>query len=394
MRAAVAKNAVTIALRALLATAMAASCADEACAQQGSAIAPNADHMTARVAFATASENEETRALRWLRREILATRNDWPKGRSADDAFAISWNGNEHRVLDAIALPNDCAAVGELLIDDCTIAIACANDGSETWRIRPAKLPTSIARLLAPLRVDIDGPARTIDFLALAGNLAGAAVEEDDLARKLHLAAIQCGEVTVSIARDGDTLVVKGKSNGGLIGPAYLLHEIQRRDAAQQIDSDADAWRARAFAGVDGDRVEAARQLQRIGGDAVPSLRALLHGDEASRLCAMDALVRLQAAAELPRILAAADADMPLATAMAETAATELWPLATEATRQQARDIVARNAALDQDHWIASDASRRDARWRMVAIASVSLVCLVGMWLRERARLSMQALRA
>ena len=41
MRAAVAKNAVTIALRALLATALAASCADEACAQQGSAIAPN-----------------------------------------------------------------------------------------------------------------------------------------------------------------------------------------------------------------------------------------------------------------------------------------------------------------------------------------------------------------
>ena len=93
MRAAVAKNAVTIALRALLATALAASCADEACAQQGSAIAPNADNMTARVAFATASENEETRALRWLRREILATRNDWPKGRSADDALAISWNG-------------------------------------------------------------------------------------------------------------------------------------------------------------------------------------------------------------------------------------------------------------------------------------------------------------
>jgi fermentation-respiration switch protein FrsA (DUF1100 family) len=108
----------------------------------------------------------------------------------------------------------------------------------------------------------------------------------------------------------------------------------------------------------------------------------------------MDALVRLQAAAELPRILAAADADMPLATAMAETAATELWPHASEATRQQVRDVVARNQALDQSRWIASDASLRDARWRMVAIASVSLACLVGLWLRERARLSIATQRA
>jgi hypothetical protein len=394
MRAAVAKNAVAIALRAMLVTALAAPCADRACAQQNSSIAPNAEHVTARIAFAAASSSEATRALTWLRREILATRRDWPKGRNADDAFAIAWNGNDRRVLDPIALPSDCAAVGELLLDGCTIAIACNNDGSETWRIRPAKLPTSMARLLASLRVDIDGPARVIDFLALAGNLAGAAVEEDEFARRLHLAAVQCGEVTVSLARDGDSLVVKGKSNGGLIGPAYLLHEIQNRDAAQQIDSDADAWRARAFAGVDGDRVEAARQLQRIGEDAVPSLRALLHGDEASRLCAMDALVRLQAAAELPRILAAADADMALATAMAETAATELWPHASEATRQQARDVVARNAALDQSRWIASDASLRDARWRMVAIASVSLACWVGLWLRERARLTLATQRA
>ena len=85
-----------------------------------------------------------------------------------------------------------------MLIDGCTIAIACNNDGSETWRIRPPSLPTSIARLLTPLRVDIDGPARVIDFLALAGNLAGAAVEEDEFARRLHLAAVQRSKALVA----------------------------------------------------------------------------------------------------------------------------------------------------------------------------------------------------
>lgn len=284
-------------------------------------------------------------------------------------------------------MPAGCAAVGEFALDGTTIGFELSLDGSETWRIHGTTLPATLARWFEPLRIELDGPARAIDCNALSGNLAGAAADEDVDARLLQLAAMQCGEVTIAARRDGSTILLHGRSAGGLIGPAFVIERAMRRDASQPLDGQTRSWAARAFAGMDGDRLEAVRQLQRSGENALPALRALLHGDEASRLCAIDGLVRMQAASELPRIVAAADNDMPLATSMAATAAIELWPLAAEPTRQRAREALARNPALDASLLTWREAKERDGRWRLLAIACVSLACLLGLWMRERARL-------
>lgn len=363
---------------AALASTCALACAAPAFAQD----------TTWRAAFGPCSATSGAPAIEWMRHELLASSANWPKGLDPASPFCAWAEGATMRFGDAVALPEGCLTAGEFVVDGCTIAFECRNDGSETWRLGQSELPASLASLFAQMRIDVDGPPRTIDFASLAGNLAGVAVEEDARARILHLAAMQCGEVTLAASLDDGRIVVTGRGAGGLVGPAWILSEILRRDAAQTMDDNVRAWAARAFAGADGDRIEAARQLQRGGAAALPALRALLHGDEASRVCAIDGLVRLRAAAELPRIVAAADADMPLATAMAKTAIDELLPLADAATRERAREALTRNSALDAG-LIASPARvTTQPRWRLLALSSLTLACLVGMWLRERARLA------
>ena len=101
-----------------------------------------------------------------------------------------------------------------------------------------------------------------------------------------------------------------------------------------------------------------------------------------------DALVRLQAAGELPRIVTAADATMPLATAMATTAVRELWPLAAADTRERTRGALGANPVLEAALQDLGQESTRDPRWRLLGFASILLVSLSGFWLRERTRLS------
>lgn len=363
---------------ASLAAAFALACAPGARAQDA----------TWRAAFGPSPSWNGALAIDWMRREILATNAQWPKGRDVSNAFSAWLDGGTIRFGDAVQLPESCLVAGEFVVDGCTVAFECRGDGSETWRVGRPELPAPLASLFAQLRIDVDGAPRTLDFASLAGNLAGVAVEEDSRARLVHLAAMQCGEVTIAARRDKGAIVVDGRSAGGLVGPAWILSEIRRRDAAQAIDDSVRAWSARAFAGADADRIEAARQLQRAGAAAIPALRALLHGDEASRLCAIDGLVRLRAAGELPRIVAAADADMPLATAMAKTAIDELLPLADVTTRERAQKALARNSALDLGLIGPSSRSTADQRWRLVAFSSLTLACFVGLWLRERARLA------
>ena len=354
-----------------------------ACAQSAIAQQP-----TWRVAFAQSPATLGAPAIDWMRREILTACAHWPKGQDADKPFCAWLDGATIRFGEAVLLPEGCLAAGEFVVDGCSIAFECRNDGSDTWRLDRAALPASIASLFAQLRVDVDGPPRTLDFASLAGNLAGVAVEEDSRARLIHLAAMQCGEITIAARREAGRIVVDGRGAGGLIGPAWILSEIRGREAATTMDGSVRAWAARAFAGADSDRLEAARQLQRAGAAAIPALRALLHGDEASRLCAIDGLVRLRAAAELPRIVAAADADMPLAIAMAKTAIEELLPLTDAPTRDLTHTALARNSALDASLIGSQSHANLHGRWRLVALSWLTLACFVGLWLRERARLA------
>jgi hypothetical protein len=229
----------------------------------------------------------------------------------------------------------------------------------------------------------VDAP-RTLDVPALVGNVAGAAVEGDGDAQQLALGAAHCGELTLAVRSDRGRLRAEGRSGGGLVVPALLLWLAQRRDAGATLAGVHDGWRLRAFGARDGDRAEAVRQVQRAGGDAVPVLSALLHADEPSRVGAIDGLLRLRAAGELPRIAAAAEPDLPLATAMARAAVRELWPLASAATRQRTRAVLAASLALDESILDAEPAM--DGRYRWLAALSVLFTGLFGLWWRERLR--------
>ncbi len=355
-----------------------------ACAIDANAQAPN----SVRAAFAPSHVADGAPALAWIRSEALAQRKDWPKGRDAAKAFTIHGNLASLRVSDAVELPNGCAVVGEFEFDGVPVAFECQGDGSESWRIAARELPATLAAWFSPLRIEVDGPARTFDIASLCGHLAGPSVAEDDAARRLHLAALQCGELTIRAERKGDSIFVRGRSGGGLIGPLFVLASTAKRDAFTDLSSELATWHARAFASADGDRIEAARQLQRSGEPGLPALRALLHGDESSRLCAMDGLVRLKAASELPRIVAAAEPDMPLAMAMAGTALDELWPLASEPTRQRVREAIARNGLFGDPSLQPPGAASDAMRWRLGALLFVTLCCTTGFWLRERQRLA------
>ena len=367
------------AARTALIAAFFAACATKAHTQTPSSV---------RAAFAPAQVADGAPALAWIRSEALTQRKDWPKGRDAAQAFTIHGTLASLRVSDALDLPKGCAVVGEFEFDGLQVAFECQGDGSESWRIGARELPATLAAWFSPLRVEVGGPARTFDIASLCGHLAGPSVAEDDAARRLHLAALQCGELTIRAERQGDSILVRGRSGGGLIGPLFVLASAATRDGFTDLSSELATWNARAFASADGDRIEAARQLQRSGEPGLPALRALLHGDESSRLSAMDGLVRLKAASELPRIVAAAEPDMPLALAMAGTALDELWPLASEPTRQRVREAIARKGLFGDPRLQPSGATSDSMRWRLGALLFVTLCCTTGFWLRERQRLA------
>jgi hypothetical protein len=341
--------------------------------------------VAAHAAFA-ADRDGTAPALAWLR-QVLGDRAEWPAGRDTAAPFTVHWRDGQLWFGAALELPPGVALAGEITIGGATIGFACQDDGREDWRVRGDAVPPLLAGVVAALQPEVDGAPRALDLPALIGNVAGAAVEGDGTAEALALGAVQCGEVTVAVRRDGDDLRVIGRSGGGLSVPALLLWCALQRDGHAAPDQRLDAWRLRAFGARDGDRAEAARQLQRAGSDAVPTLCALLHADEHSRLSAIDGLVRLRAAGELPRIVAAAAPDLPLCVAMAKTAVRELWPLASAATRTATLLELRRSRTLDVGLVTpAADALQPDARWRWLGVLAVVAVGLLGCWLRERAR--------
>lgn len=339
------------------------------------------------LAIAARSQLGSANAVAWLRDEVLVQRTEWPRGRDAEQPFTVHVDPSGIRFGDGIALPEGCIAAGEASLDGTTIAFDCRRDGSETWTVTGARVPSAARSLLAVLRLTTDGVPRAFDTNAMVGHLAGAAVADDAAMQTLTAGALLCGEAVVVVTKNGSTLRVDGRSGGGLCVPAFVLWTAQQRDAATPVSDALSQWQVRAFAGRDGDRLEAVRQMQRSGGASVPALRAMLHGDETSRLCAMDGLVRLKAASELPRIVAAADASMPLASAMASTAVDLLWPLAAADTRALTIQ------ALDSNPAAASATERGgepaiDTRWRWLCILAVTLASLSSFWLRERSRIA------
>lgn len=350
--------------------------------------APALDAVVVRAAFAPAAAHDGAPGLGWLRREVIARLPEWPAPRDPDLAFALHFEGGRVRIAEAVDLPPGTAVVGQASRRGTTVDFECRSDGSESWRVDVRRSQPDLAPLLDVLRVPTNGTPHSLDLTALLGHLAGASVSDDDASMRMLSGAALCGEVVVEARRFGSSMRVLGRSGGGLCVPVVLVATAMRRDAAKRVVDDEDEWALRAFAATDGDRTEAIRQVQRAGAESLPTLRAMLHGDEACRLAAIDAMLRLRAAGELPRIANAAEATMPLAVAMAATAVHELFGSAKASTRDATRRALAERPELARAlaEVASNDVAVGSGRWRSVAIAAVVLAGLFGFWLRERLR--------
>ncbi len=339
-------------------------------------------------AFAAERHGDTPPAMAWLRHQALPQCREWPRQRRGEEPFTLHYRNGKLTFGDALPLPPGLTIAGQLVLDGVTVSFAGAGDGRETWDVEGSALPTTIASLIDSLHLAADAMPRTIDLPALLGNLIGPSAEGDTNAQLLVLGATQCGELTVVARRDQGALRIRGRSGGGLLVPAGLLWLALQRDGAQTPADAANAWRLRAFGSRDGDRAEAARQLPRAGAEALLTLRALLHADEHSRLSAIDGLLRLAAAGELPRIVAAADAEMPLTVPMARTAVRELWGLACASTRLDTLAALRRSPVLDESivPAILPTAEPVDPRFRWFGALTVTFTGLLGLWLRERLR--------
>ncbi len=344
----------------------------------GSAL--TAQEFVVRAAFA-ADSHVDPPAIEWLRHQVLAARPEWPAGRSPDAPFTVHWQRGRWQFASALTLPAGLVVAGELEVDRNLIPFAITTDGRETWDVGDGELPPTLTAIVEALQLRADGPPRTLDVSVLIANIAGPAAEGDDSAMQLATGGGQCGELTLAITSRAKGFAVRGRSGGGLSVPAALAWCALQRDAATRPATDDDGWRLRAY----GARAEAARQLQRSGPDGLPALRGMLYADEASRLAAIDGMVRLHAAAELPRIVAAADPSMPLAVAAARTALRELWPVASAPTRTATLTVLRRVHSLGSATEPVDD-SEPDPRYSRLAVLMVVLVGLLGLWMRERAR--------
>ena len=266
----------------------------------------------------------------------------------------------------------------------------CSVDGIEDWFV-PAGfvVPAPWSELLGELRALQPDVPRTVATAVLVGHLAGGLADGDPRAELLRLGASLCGDVTwLGWTAKGSTRV-RGRSDGGLLLPAALVA------LAQQGGRACDGHGLRAYAARDAARTEAARQLVRGDDGALAPLRAMLHADDATRLAAIDALVRRGAAEELPAIVAAAAPDAPWATLGATEALALLWPAASPLARQRARAAIAASAsmpmrALDPATWerpLAEAMPPAPGRVRTLAALALLALGVLGAWQRARARL-------
>lgn len=348
---------------------------------------------TLQVLFRASAATARPTAIAWLRGHWLPGRPEWPRDLGRDAAVVVTWDAAGLRIAGTAAAPPDGAlAIASLRFDGGPAALGTlAPDGREDWFVPvTTPIPPAWLELLRALGADsADGP-RTLDAAVLAGHFAGAIADGDPRGELVRFGAL-CGEVTFASWRTETHLRVRGRSDGGLLLPAALLVAL-----ADGPRPRAEPLALRAFAARDGDRAEAARQLLLAGGPRrTHTLRALLHADDELRLVAIDALVRGNAAEQLPDIVAAAAPGLPLATAAATDALLALWPGASPAVRQRTRGAIARSTnselrRLDPGQELAAGAApppgaaTDSGNARLLLVLLVSGLALYGFWLRER----------
>lgn len=345
------------------------------------------------VAFAAAPQRSRLPAIAWLCATWLPTQRVWPRELDPRASFRLTLAAGELTIR-AHEAPHgdDVVAAGSCTVGDGPAALFCCTvDGSEDWFVPVAfELPAAWRPPLEELAaLALDRP-RTLGTAVVVGHLAGGLADDDPRGRLLQLGASLCGDVTWLAFRTPEWIRVRGRSEGGLTLPAVLL------GLANTAGRNANGLHLRAYAAADADRSEATRQLFRAAGDTVlPPLRAMLHADDATRLAAIDALVRRRCSDDLPAIVAAAGPDTPWATLAAADALRALWPTASPQARQRTRGALARSQSVALraiDVEALGDAAAplvEPAPGRVRAMIWLALVGLglTGLWARERARL-------
>lgn len=346
---------------------------------------------------APAAQRGAVPAIAWFAEHWLPAHGTKTPGVALARTFALHGSASGLVVATTNTDPGkDIVAAGSCRLGDgAPLLWQCRTDGTEDWFV-PADfpLPTAWLSRLRALDADVLGQPRTLATAVLAGHLAGGLAEGDPRAELLRLCASECGDLTWLAWHDGTQLRVRGRSEGGLLLPALLL---LLADDGRSRD---DGLVLRAFAARDHERDEAARQLGLSPSqNSVATLRAMLHGDDTTRLCAIDALTRRGAAEELPAIVAAADETAPLATMAATDALRSLWVDASPVARQRTRAAIAQSASLDLRRIDLDALPRRvpapatpaptaTADPSTIALVWLSLTAfgLLGLWLRERHR--------
>ncbi|MBK9129950.1 MAG: hypothetical protein IPM13_19555 [Phycisphaerales bacterium] len=238
---------------------------------------------------------------------------------------------------DAAPVPMGVALRAKITVDGEEIRAECDQGGLETWRAshgRALRTPTLRALAAQFDLVRAPGPV-WFDVAALVGGRLAGVQMESPLGRLSTLGAVECGDLVVRLDRVGDDVVVVGRSRGGLLLPALLLHL-----AAQNTPTptSTQAWQLLAYAARDSRREEATMHLALARDPTAPdALRSLLFADDMACGRAAEALARRREPEALARLTHALRTATPTQRPALEAAVATLWPLADTAERRRAR---------------------------------------------------------
>jgi hypothetical protein len=278
-------------------------------------------------------------ALVWLRTAWLPSLPAWPSGLDPAAAFEVSVFAGGDLVVAPTGPPSGAYLAADVTLSATSLRAICDGDGLEQWQVtRSGPLPPRIATLVSWLRLDVDQRDRVFDLRPLAGLLLGARDEADPIRSLLDQGPAECGEVTLSIGRRGDRLVVTGRSAGGLLFPAVLACVADRRGGAVARD-DVGRWSLLAACARDDLRSESARQFIRFSDPrARAALEGLLHTEDLARVVAIDTLLRRADGQALPAVIAAASPAVPGSEEMALLA---VWTWLPQAKAEQRAAVLA-----------------------------------------------------
>lgn len=343
--------------------------------------------------FAAGATRAGPPAIRVLGAELLPHEPGWPPQLRPELGFVATFTGSGWQFRDCRPTlpPGAVVSIALWLAEDQRPAVgSCDADGLEDWFLPPTwSTVGAVGAWFEALLPTRDQPF-TYDIATLVGLGLGPTLDGSRERAWLEAAA-QCGDLCAMAWHTGDCLRVRGRSGGGLLVPAWLWWR-----CGAPANPRAATNSLRGYAARDLERAAAARAGADPGlAGQGPLLRALLHADEATRLGAIDSLVRRGDPQALVAMAEAVDADQPLIAQATCEAIRELWPMAPPAVRAQLQRELGQNrlAALNTLAAQLARAATTDEpdgtpdpglRARGLLALGCLAVGIYGLWLRER----------